>query len=194
MKGMKKFQEPLTGGFTLVELLIVIVIIGILAGVLIGVMDPVQQQNRARDGAIRAALNKAVLSTKSLLVSSTRTTNDVPTPAEFINGIGNRGTNTCTVIDPTVTRSCTFTATGISLPTDCSSAYGGSAGGAACSFVYYRTPTSFRIGARGFARPVALFVYDYVETAGGVTTEGFYSCADAFNIASGAVSACTAMN
>jgi prepilin-type N-terminal cleavage/methylation domain-containing protein len=183
---MRKINKSFSqSGFTLVELLIVIVIIGILAGVVIGVLNPVQQQNRARDGVIRAQLDKMALSTKSLYVSGARSeATSGPTPAEFSGGISGytAGANVCTnaVIDA-ASRSCSFRLNSITLGPDCANAYSGTAGGTQCEFGYYRDGTGFRVGARGMATPPAYYVY-YFRQAGGVSEEGFYSCAGNYTI------------
>lgn len=176
-------------GFTLIELLIVIVIIGILAGVVIGVLNPIQQQNRAKDGTVRGNLSKMALSTKSLQVSSIRSTQKSPTPSEFITGIGNVASSpahTCSGTDPTASASCTFAVTGLSLPTNCTTAYNGTGGTTQCQFAYFRDVTNgfdeFRIGARGFANPIGTFIYNYQEAPTGTVTEGFWSCPPAFNV------------
>ena len=62
----KKLFKLSQQGFTLVELLIVIVIIGILAGVVIGTLNPIQQQNRAKDGVTRSQIDKMAMSAKGL--------------------------------------------------------------------------------------------------------------------------------
>lgn len=186
-------------GFTLVELLIVIVIIGILAGVVIGVLNPIQQQNRARDASTRSQLDKLALSTKSLMVSSPRTTNRVPTHQEFAAGVGNITSSDCTVSDPASNTLCTFGITGVSLPTDCATAYNGTGGGTACEVGYYRSVAAntplFRLAARGAATPQVLFVYEYIEDqSAGTVTEGFYTCVANFNITNTQASGtCTAI-
>lgn len=184
-------STSLKSGFTLVELLIVIVIIGILAGVVIGVLNPVQQQNRARDASIRAQIDKMALSGKSLYVSSPRNTNRAPTGSEFINGVGNAsGTAGCLAqADATATTTCTFDLTGVPLAATCAADPNDFSGtGAAatnqCQFGYYRTGTGFRVEAKGQALPARTFVYTYTEDATtGNVTEGFFSCADNWAIA-----------
>lgn len=82
---MLKIRMNNQKGFTLVELLIVIVIIGILAGVLISVINPAQQQNRARDAGLTAAVNKVALSTEAFISSYGR----VPNDTEFLGSLQN---------------------------------------------------------------------------------------------------------
>jgi prepilin-type N-terminal cleavage/methylation domain-containing protein len=180
MKNFKKYTyNNAQSGFTLVELLIVIVIIGILAGVVIGVLNPIQQQNRAKDGVTRSQLDKAALSTKSLFVSSPRNSLRSPTPAEFSSGLGNiKASTTCTETDPTVENiSCTYEINNQALAKTCSaSGYTGKAGTTQCLFAYWRDGSSFRIAARGAAEPVTLFVYHFEELSTGNVNEGFYAC------------------
>jgi type IV pilus assembly protein PilA len=174
-------------GFTLIELLIVIVIIAILAGVVIGVLNPVQQQNRARDGVIRSNMSKMVLAGKSLQVSSARA-NKAPTHAEFISAIGNVAATDCTSTADGTAGTCTFAINGILLPSTCGAAntYNGDAAGQ-CRFAFYRGPaatpmSTFRLATKSFSGANAvLFVYQYVETAQGAN-EGFFSCPNSYVI------------
>lgn len=191
-------------GFTLVELLIVIVIIGILAGVVIGVLNPIQQQNRAKDGATRSQLDKLALSGKSLFVSSPRATNRTPTEAEFYAGIGNVAAPTtgtaCTANTPANSGGCSFQITGQTLPATCAANGYNGTGTGSCNFYYYRAiaanSNSFRIAAMGAAQPVVLFVYEYTEdTSTGTIVEGFYSCPTGYNPATtAAAGTCTNLN
>jgi prepilin-type N-terminal cleavage/methylation domain-containing protein len=169
-------------GFTLVELLIVIVIIGILAGVVIGILNPVQQQNRARDAAARAQIDKMALSGKSLYVSSPRSSNRSPTPVEFAAGLGNANTTLCTDNTPSsVSAGCAFTINGQNLASTCLTAYNGIGGGLQCSYYYWRSTTAFEIMARGAAKPELMFVYYFNEDPTlGTITEGFWSCPASF--------------
>jgi len=175
-------------GFTLVELLIVIVIIGILAGVVIGVLNPVQQQNRARDGTLRASMSKMALAAKSMSASSTN--GAVPTGAEFFATVGGgvgigavTASSHCSSDTQLATSyGCNFTVNGISMPTDCTSAGGGYSGvpgtAAACFFNYYHyaNGAAMRLTTKNFANPRATIVYEFVQNADGTITEGFYNC------------------
>jgi prepilin-type N-terminal cleavage/methylation domain-containing protein len=178
-------------GFTLIELLIVIVIIAILAGVVIGVLNPVQQQNRARDGVIRSSLTKAALTAKSLQISTARR-HKAPTAGEFTGAIGNISTFDClsAVADPFDSdETCLFTITGIRLPSTCDASGFNGTGSNPCRFVYWRGRTtgttiasSFRIGIKTFStnNPV-LFVYQYAETTQ-QANEAFYSCGSTYSV------------
>src|SRR3989344_7984239 len=143
LRKMRTFFGPNDVGFTLVELLIVIVIIGILAGVVIGVLNPVQQQNRARDGTLRSAISKAALAGKSLFVSSPRNTQRAPTYQEFAGSVGTLdvANSDCdeNVGGPGVTGSCLFRLSALDNPPNCDTGtgYNGVATpGGQCSFVY----------------------------------------------------------
>ncbi len=57
-------------GFTLIELLIVIAIIGILAGIVLAVLNPGRQRQRAREGTLRANVNKLCLAYASCKAAS----------------------------------------------------------------------------------------------------------------------------
>jgi len=50
-----------TGGFTLVELLVVISLIGILAGVTVSIINPIKQRRAAEDGVRQSNLQKYAL-------------------------------------------------------------------------------------------------------------------------------------
>ena len=175
-------------GFTLVELLIVIVIIGILAGVVIGVLNPVQQQNRARDGTLRASMSKMALAAKSMSASSTN--GAVPSGAEFFATVGGgvgvgavTASSHCSSDTQLATAyGCNFTVNGISMPNDCTAGgggYSGASGAAACFFNYYHNGggTSMRLTTKNFANPRATIVYEFVQNTDGTITEGFYNCA-----------------
>ena len=51
---MKKFKSAVSGGFTLVELLIVIGLLGAIALIVISAINPIEQSNRARDTRFKA--------------------------------------------------------------------------------------------------------------------------------------------
>ena len=204
MRSTKLRYSP-QGGFTLVELLIVIVIIGILAGVVIGTLNPLQQQNRARDATVRAQIDKMALSAKGLYVSSPRTSYRSPTPSEFMGGLGSAtaaGASSANCTDNTAdgtSRTCTFSIAGQTLPADCgANSYTGTGGSTQCQFVYTRNGTDMIIAARGAATPVTEFVYYYSENATtGAVAEGFYSCPTTYVVANGnpgSVSGCTLVN
>ncbi len=154
---MPKLRKNLTtfqAGFTLVELLIVIVIIGILAGVVISVLNPIQQQRRARDGAVKAQLDKMALSAKSLFASSPRIDERSPTLSEFAQGFASSPDimANCLSNVTSATTSCLFSVISQPLPTDCAvNGYSGMSGGTGCFFTYWRSPDSFIIAARGSA-------------------------------------------
>jgi len=193
-------------GFTLIELLIVIVIIAILAGLVIGVLNPVQQQNRARDATVKSSISKASLASKSLFVSSPRTTNQSPTPEEFFGGLGNAVdadviTPTCGGADNDLATSdataadalCRFSITGITMPTNCvdegtgtGTGYTGvDPAGVQCVFAYQRDTTSFEIAARGAARPESVFLFFYEVVPGtGAVDEGTYDCPTTYTVGS----------
>lgn len=193
-------------GFTLVELLIVIVIIGILAGVVIGVLNPVQQQNRARDGTLRASMSKMALGAKSMSASSTN--GAVPTGAEFFATVGGgvaigavtAATNCNSDTQTAAAYDCNFTVTGISLPTDCTAAGGGYSGvpgtAVACNFNYYHNAvaTSMRLTTKNFANPRGTIVYEFTQGANGTIDEGFYNCPATFTNTTATAGNCTRYN
>ena len=173
-------------GFTLIKLLIVIVIIGILAGVVIGVLNPVEQQARAKDGTLKSTLSKMALSTKSLYVSSSRSTNKAPTGPEFMAGVGNFGAGVggnaaaCdgvgNIDTPAAAGSCQFQISGVDLPDDCNGEYNGT-GTDACNFSYYRSGEMFTIFVKNHANPRALLAYHFDGSrANNAVFEAFYEC------------------
>jgi len=193
----KKLFKLSQQGFTLVELLIVIVIIGILAGVVIGTLNPIQQQNRAKDGVTRSQIDKMAMSAKGLYVSSPRSSNRSPTPAEFMAGLGGAtatGPSAANCVNNTMGNTaivCTFSLAAQTLASDCSAGgYSGTAGAVRCNYMYWRNGTQFQVAARGWAKPVSVFVYSYSENANtGVVTEGFYTCPTTYT--AGSVAGCT---
>lgn len=183
-------------GFTLIELLIVIVIIGILAGVLLSVLNPVQQQNKAKDGVVRSSLDKLSLSTKSLQSSSF--TGNIPTRAEFTRGVGSIGAPTGSLVACTTALTegasgasvCYFSLTGVEASKKCAADdYRGPAGSSSqCNFIYVRQDDSaakgFRIATSMFGDD-AVIVYQYLENvSAGTITEGFYRCDANYDVAS----------
>ncbi|MBU1132811.1 MAG: prepilin-type N-terminal cleavage/methylation domain-containing protein [Patescibacteria group bacterium] len=109
---MRKSQK----GFTLIELLVVIVIIGILAGVLIAVINPARQQNRARNGVIKATIQKVgfAINTARAGIGSIPSSDDFPTEIDNLDGApscsGTAGLGTAESLN------CTFSVSGITLP------------------------------------------------------------------------------
>ena len=82
------------GGFTLVELLVVVSLIGILAGVMISIINPVKQRKIAEDGVKMANLQKLALGIEAYgnansaypTVPISLNTSNVPTnPADLVN-------------------------------------------------------------------------------------------------------------
>jgi prepilin-type N-terminal cleavage/methylation domain-containing protein len=169
-------------GFTLVELLIVIVIIGILAGVLIAVVNPIEQQNKARDATVKAAMNKIALSIKGNVSAYGR----VPDGAGVIAGLSNvsvatgaGGANDCTTDDVY----CLFDINGADLASNCGATlYSGhnDTGGNDCSYMYYATNgitgIDFRLVAKSWGSSY-LFVY---ESLGGRETT--YTCPSTYAV------------
>ena len=186
-------------GFTLIELLIVIVIIGILAGVLLSVLNPVQQQNKAKNGTIRATLDKLALSTKSLQAASF--VGQVATRQEFTRGAGSIATsltNTTLTCDGVTTADagiahCYFQISGIDLPTgtnrgcDTTGYRGTSTDSGNCDFLFVRDPNTngFRIAAKLHGETNTM-MYQYYES-GNAIVEGFYNCTSGATL-TGAVS------
>jgi len=81
------------GGFTLVELLVVVSLVGILAGVMISIINPVKQRKIAEDGVKMANLQKYALGIEAYgnangayPAAISLDSNNVPTsPADLVN-------------------------------------------------------------------------------------------------------------
>lgn len=155
-------------GFTLIELLIVIVIIGILAGVLVAVIDPDTQQNRARDAAVQATINKVALAVGGYVSAY----GEAPADDELIGNLNANAQEVGTTCSGDAeTLVCEFTVQGVDLPAATSDSacaangydpQGAAASGTACNFVYFREADDdpdFKIGAKSFGRTENMFVY-----------------------------------
>jgi prepilin-type N-terminal cleavage/methylation domain-containing protein len=159
---MRKYSEK---GFTLIELLIVIVIIGILAGVLIALIDPAQQQNRARDAGVKAAMNKVVLSVQGYISAY----GHAPDALRFAGSLDNITIfGTCAAAANT----CLFSVTGNPLPSSCATADWTGEGTGACYYRYARntaagSESQFLLGAKSFGVQDTVFVYRNYGATGG---------------------------
>lgn len=187
MKKVARFSQA----FTLIELLIVIVIIGILAGVLIAVINPAQQQNRAKDANVKAAMNKVALSTEGYISAYGK----VPNANMFFGSLQN-------VTEPNLSCSgaaadvytCLYTVNGSELGALCDAVaeYYGVAGDAAqCYYRYYGgyaapDTTHFRIFGKSYGQIGRTFVYD--NQAGTA-----YSCEGAVDETTDLVGTCEKM-
>jgi len=100
-------------GFTLIELLIVIVIVGILAGVLIAVIDPVKQQNRSKNAAVKSSIIKASFAINAAKSGLGTLPDEVDLGTELENLTLGTGCDTAGTLD------CTFDIAGTSLPATC---------------------------------------------------------------------------
>jgi len=147
-------------GFTLIELLIVIVVIGILSGIVISVIDPVEQQNRAKDGVVLSSLNKFALNAGSY--SSTYGTS--PNARSFFNGLRSGNVTSYSGCTGTGT-SCYFYVNSAALPATCSNSYYGY-GSTQCYYRYVKSGDEFYIYAKSHGDPYKLFRYN--STVGAV--------------------------
>jgi len=77
-----KFQK----GFTLVELLVVIALVAILAAIAIVIINPAKLQDRAKDGALKATLDKIGLTASGIAV--TNDTQNFPAIADLAASLG----------------------------------------------------------------------------------------------------------
>ena len=118
---MRKSSNNNQQAFTLIELLIVIVIIGILSGVLIAVINPFRQQNRARNAAIRAAVQKTAFAINTTRAGLGKLPSSAELDAELENVTPISGE--CSEASPsTTTLECYFKVSGVSLPETCTGA------------------------------------------------------------------------
>jgi len=160
MKKVARFSN----GFTLIELLIVIVIIGILAGVLIAVINPGQQQNRAKDANVKAAINKVALSTEGYVSAYGK----VPNANMFFGSLQNvvDGPDASCATAAADVYTCMYTVNGSTLGLFCDAAlqYTGAVGDVSqCYYNYVGDTvdtTHFRIFAQSFGQAGRTFVYD----------------------------------
>lgn len=165
---MRKSQK----GFTLIELLVVIVIIGILAGVLISVINPAKQQARARNGTVRATIQKLAFALNTSRAGMARLPYDTELENELENVVA---ANTCT---STTGLNCSVSVSGVTLPATCTSGdlVGGTGGTNSCEFGIYSSDVvngSFRVAAQRHPETPTdtadmLYVFD--------STAGLFSC------------------
>lgn len=165
-------------GFTIIELLIVIVIIGVLAGIMLSVINPQAQINKARDGTVRASLNKIALTVKGNVSAYNR----VPDGLGFVTGLSNINIVAgCTAGLTT----CTYTVSGSPLPATCAGVNPNSGNGAVqCNYFYYTpliTGTEFKLVARSWGSSYA-FVYHSRSDATGASAGTCASGAAASNV------------
>lgn len=71
MNKLKKFFRGTDGGFTLVELLIVIGLLGVIAVIVIAAINPIEQANRARDTKFKADSAQLISAIDRYFVSQT---------------------------------------------------------------------------------------------------------------------------
>jgi prepilin-type N-terminal cleavage/methylation domain-containing protein len=165
-------------GFTLIELLIVIVIIGILAGVLIALIDPAQQQNRARDAGVKAAMNKVALATQGYISAY----GYAPDGAQFIGSLDNASLEAACIENG---HTCIFDVTGNPLPTACNGSpnnyYGFTDNGDQCYYYYVRgaeaDSSRFIIVAQSHGIRNTAFVFgNFTATASGIEGGEIVEC------------------
>ena len=155
-------------GFTLIELLIVIVIVGILAGVLIAVIDPVKQQNRSRNAAIKSSITKVSFAINAAKSGLGTLPDEVALSSEL-----NNITTLTSECDTPDTLDCAYTISGTILPETCNTgsvdslSYG--SGSSSCYFGIVSTGAAlrdgdFRVYGKKFklngADPDEVFVFD----------------------------------
>lgn len=177
--------------FTLIELLVVIVIIGILAGVLISTINPFRQQNRARNAAIRAALQKV-----SFAINTSRASiGQLPASSELTTELENITTISDCTSDTDL--DCTFKVSGVIMPETCTgnNVGGHSDTGNQCVFGVSSTGGSlmagmFRVAAKQFkldpADAALIYVFD--------SRNGLYSCPAESDYETVSLSTCTEVN
>jgi prepilin-type N-terminal cleavage/methylation domain-containing protein len=126
----KKFLGFEDGGFTLIELMLVIVIIGILSAVIIGVINPLRIQNRAKDATVKSTMQKIALAT-SAYVSATGV---IPSGSGMLNELMTSVTPVSGCIDTTA--ACLFVVAGEDLPSTCTASTWNTTGTASCDYFY----------------------------------------------------------
>jgi prepilin-type N-terminal cleavage/methylation domain-containing protein len=131
VKKIKKLLVPSTGGFTLIELMIVIVIIGLLSGILIALINPTKTQNRARDATVKAAINKIALAASAYVSATGSIATGIDLPGELTSNV---------IVGTTATNTALFTINGNPLPVGgtagCSANSWSGAGATQCSYFY----------------------------------------------------------
>ena len=173
--------------FTLIELLIVVVIIGVLAGVMLAVIRPQEQINKAKDGTVKAAMNKIALSIKGNISAYNR----LPTGWGMLAGLVNAVAVNNSGVDQSATGAycpntgtgstmCQFRINNAGLPATCASTYTGS-GTSQCFYYYYADDveaTAFQLIAKSWGSDY-LFVYDS-DSSGAMSKDDTYTCPSDF--------------
>lgn len=145
---MRKSLKNNQKAFTLIELLVVIVIIGILAGVLIAVINPFRQQNRAKNGTVKATIQKLAFAVNTARAGMGVLPDETQLDTELDNITVSSAR--CGTEDEL---NCTFNVSGINLPATCGGDYVSGTGENQCEFGIYSSDIeggSFRVAAKIF--------------------------------------------